>query len=123
MAKPIVPFWQDLTGSDQVLSDTGALTTNKIVATRFADITCEALQGHLLIDQMAKPIEVATLAGQNQQTVLIQKILDRVNLILIWIKRGGGTISPELETAIDNLGIEIQKVDDKVPDKHTNLQP
>lgn len=29
----VMPFWQDLTGSDQVLSDTGALTTKKIGAT------------------------------------------------------------------------------------------
>jgi hypothetical protein len=72
---------------------------------------------------MAKPIEVATLAGQQQQTVLLNQILDRINLILIWIKRGGGPISPELKTAIDGLGIAIQTVDDKVPDKHTNLQP
>jgi hypothetical protein len=33
-----MPFWQDLTGSDQVLSDTGALTTKKIVATQDAAV-------------------------------------------------------------------------------------
>lgn len=44
----------------------------------------------------------------------------KLNLIFLGVKQilaGGGAISPELETAFNELAKEIQIVDDKVPDK------
>lgn len=65
-----MPFWNDLTGSDQVLSDTGALVTKKI--TTSADAACIHNRG----DSWSTNDLAAALAGDNPMGRIITLVAE-----------------------------------------------
>lgn len=65
-----MPFWNDLTGSDQVLSDTGALTTKKITT------SADAAVMHQRGDAWSTNDLAAILAGDNGMDRIIQLVAE-----------------------------------------------